>query len=80
MFRLQKSPSWPPAIDLSTMRETLAYMESDLKRVPGLELAAKALETARAEIDAVEKQRNQRTVALNSSRFVPFASRFIARR
>jgi hypothetical protein len=76
MFRIQKSPAWPPAIDLPTIRETLIYIESDLKRVPGLEGAADALKSARSEIEIIEKQRNER----NTSRFVPFSSRFIARR
>jgi hypothetical protein len=76
MFRIQKSPAWPPAIDLSTIRETLLYIESDLKRVPGLEGAASALKTARNEIETIEKKRNQQT----ASRFVPFTSRFLARK
>jgi hypothetical protein len=76
MFRIDKSRPWPPHIDLSTIRETLIYIESDLQRVPGLEAAATALKTARAEIDAVERAGNER----NSPRFVPFVSRFVARR
>ncbi len=76
MFRIQKSPAWPPAIDLQTIRDTLIYIESDLKRVPGLEAAASAIKTARAEIETIEKTRNEQ----NFGRFVPFASRFIGRR
>jgi hypothetical protein len=75
MFRTQKTPAWPPAIDLATIRETLIYIESDLKRVPGLEAAASALKSACTDIETIEKTRNEPRMA----RFVPFASRFIGR-
>ena len=43
------------ALDLSTVRELLAYMHDDLRRTPGLERAAAALDTALAEIERAER-------------------------
>ena len=39
-----------PLNDLDTVRDTLAGIQADLKRVPGLELAAELIETALVEI------------------------------
>lgn len=45
----------PKALDLSTVREVLAYMHDDLRRAPGFERAAAALATAIAEIERSER-------------------------
>jgi hypothetical protein len=42
-------------LDLSTVREMLAYMHDDLRRTPGLERAAAALDTAIAEVERAER-------------------------
>lgn len=54
MFKISRNRAWPPSIDLTTVRQTVTYMQGDLARVPGLEKIAAALETALAEIDAVQ--------------------------
>ena len=71
MFKIQRQPAWPPALDLSTVRETIAYMEGDLRRVPGLEAAALALKTAIAEIDAAQKSFKPASYEVLASRFLP---------
>ena len=54
MFKIPRSPSWPPHIDLSTARQTIAYIHDDMARVDGMEGVAKALEAALNELEAVE--------------------------
>jgi hypothetical protein len=54
MFKISRDRPWPPSIDLSTVRQTVAYMQGDMARVPGLEKIAAALDTAIKEIDAVQ--------------------------
>lgn len=71
MFRIPRDNSWPPAIDLGTVRDTLAYMQDDMARVPGLEKVADAIARTLQEIDAVKP--TPRPVAGNS----PFAARFL---
>lgn len=56
MFKISRHRPWPPSIDLSTVRRTVAYMQGDLARVPGLEKIADALATALKEIDAVDRR------------------------
>ncbi|MEQ1578250.1 MAG: hypothetical protein ABL894_11415 [Hyphomicrobium sp.] len=73
MFKIQRQPAWPPALDLSTVKETIAYMEGDLRRVPGLEAAVLALKTAIREIEAAEQILQPKSYSL-------IASKFIARR
>ena len=51
MFRISRRQPWPPQIDLSSVRETILYIEDDLARVPGLEGVAAALKSAIREID-----------------------------
>ena len=46
-----------PLNDLDTVRDTLAGIHADLKRVPGLELASELIETALLEIALVERRR-----------------------
>lgn len=72
MFRIPRDkPSWPPAIDLTTVRDTLAYMQDDMARVPGLEKVAAAMAATLQEIDAVKPA--PRPIAHGS----PFAARFL---
>jgi hypothetical protein len=73
MFKISRDNPWPPAIDLSTVRQTVAYMQGDLARVPGLEKVAAALEVAIKEIDAVQPRRPVVNLRehLARSRFVP---------
>lgn len=46
-----------PLNDLDTLRDALAGIHANLKRVPGMELAAELIETALAEIALVERRR-----------------------
>mgnify|MGYP003384744974 CR=1 FL=1 len=73
MFKISRETPWPPTIDLSTVRQTVAYMQGDMARVQGLEKIAAALETALKEIDAVQPR--QPVVNLREhlarSRFLP---------
>ena len=71
MFRIQREPAWPPALDLSTVRETISYMEGDLRRVKGLEAAAAALKTAIKEIEAAERVMKPAPYSILRSRFLP---------
>ena len=54
MFKISRNRAWPPSIDLTTVRQTVQYMQGDLARVPGLEKISAALEAALNEIDAVQ--------------------------
>lgn len=74
MFQIPRSRPWPPEIDLSTARETLAYIEDDMRRVPGLEKVAEAISLAMAEIDAAERAVPQHYA------YTPVVSRFVPRR
>lgn len=71
MFRIPRDKPWPPAIDLVTVRDTLAYMQDDIARVPGLEKVADAITRTLEEIDAVKPE--PRPIAADS----PFAARFL---
>ncbi len=55
MLKLSRASDVSESIDLTTARETLAYIHDDLKRIPALADAAEALETAIAEIENVER-------------------------
>jgi hypothetical protein len=46
-----------PLTNLDTVRDTLAAIHADLRRVPGLELASELIETALIEIAVVERRR-----------------------
>lgn len=74
MFRINRRRPWPADIDLSTARETLAYLEGDMRRVPGLEKVAQAISAAMAEIEAAEK------AAPYAMSYTPVASHFVPRR
>lgn len=71
MFRISRSEPWPPAIDLSTVRETLVYMHDDMKRVPGLEGVAAAIATTLDEITAAESKSKAVPRSPISARFMP---------
>jgi hypothetical protein len=73
MFKISRDKPWPPSIDLSTVRQTVAYMQGDLARVPGLEKIAAALDTAMQEIDAVQPRRPVVNLSehLARARFLP---------
>ncbi len=72
MFRIPRSKPWPPQVDLSTVRETLAYMHDDMCRVPGMEKLRDALGVAMREVDAAER----RAPPLVEG---PFAAKFLPR-
>jgi hypothetical protein len=44
-------------IDLGTVRDTLAYIRDDFRRVPGLERTAELLDSVLAEVEAAERRR-----------------------
>lgn len=73
MFRISRKSPWPPSIDLSTVRETLRYIEDDARRVPGLERVAAAITATIKEIEDAE--RKVKPVALK-----PMTARFLPRR
>ncbi|MCB1505626.1 MAG: hypothetical protein KDJ47_11680 [Hyphomicrobiaceae bacterium] len=71
MFRIPKSNPWPPQIDLSTVRETLAYMHDDMMRVPGFEKLRDALAVAIKEAEAAELTARTKSKALINVQFLP---------
>jgi hypothetical protein len=73
MFKISRTRPWPPQIDLSTVRKTVAYMQGDMARVPGLEKIAAALETAIKEIDAIDTRPRVLNITdgVTRSRFLP---------
>jgi hypothetical protein len=46
-----------PAVDIGTLRDTLAYIRDDLGRTPGLEQAAELVGAAVAEVEVAERRR-----------------------
>lgn len=80
MFKIPRPHSWPPALDLTTVRDTLDYMREDVARVPGLERVAAALEDALIEIEVAEREQSARLTlpAANkagTARFLPWNPR-----
>lgn len=73
MFKISRTRPWPPQIDLSTVRKTVAYMQGDLARVPGLEKVAESLANTLKEIDAVDSRPRvvDITASVTRSRFLP---------
>jgi hypothetical protein len=71
VFRIPRSNPWPPLIDLATVRETLLYMKDDMRRVPGLEAVAEALDGAITEIDKAERNLDRRRISPSMARFLP---------
>ncbi len=74
MFRIDRSRPWPPHLDLATARETIAYIEDDMRRVPELESVADALNRA---ITAIEDAEAKAPLGVPMK---PFVSRFLPRR
>ena len=72
MFRISRRQPWPPMIDLTTVRETLAYMQGDMARVPGLERVAAAMKTTLDEIDQVKPRPSPITNSPFAARFLPW--------
>jgi hypothetical protein len=68
---VQRSKARPCALDLSTVRETLAYMHDDVRRAPGLERAAAALAAALAEIELAERGATVPARRQGPARFLP---------
>jgi hypothetical protein len=71
VFRIPRHRPWPPAVDLSTVRETLTYMRDDARSVPGLESLAQSLDEAIAEVDAAEAKLQPAMTSPIASRFLP---------
>lgn len=72
-----RQPVSGASIDLDTVRATLAYMATDMRRAAGCERIAAALETAMSEIDDVSAKRlPSREAALPGTfRFLPWSPR-----
>ncbi len=71
MFRISRHRPWPPSIDLSTVRETLAYMREDARSVPGLENVADALASAIREVEVAESKLQPVSLEPIAARFLP---------
>jgi hypothetical protein len=72
VFRISRSRPWSPVLDLSTVRETLLYVQDDMRRVPGLEKVAGALEAVVKEIDVAERaQPRPIPTRITETRFLP---------
>jgi hypothetical protein len=71
VFKIPRNRPWPPTLDLATVRETLMYMRGDLRRVPGLEKAAGAIDTAISEIEEAEAKSKPISYETKFSRFLP---------
>lgn len=78
MFRISRHRPWPPAIDLSTVRETLIYMRDDARAVPGLEHVAASLDAAIGEVDAAEAKLKPVSLSPIESRFLPMRPRTLS--
>jgi hypothetical protein len=75
MFKLRARAPSPPPIDLATVRETIAYMQSDIRRAPGLERVSHALDLAVREIDALEGNRMPvKGPEIAAARFLPWSA------
>lgn len=79
MFRVFKKA--PPRsarvqrIDLASVRDTLAYIESDLDTAPELQRVAEAVRAALAEIDRIELTNGAAVSAeITDVRFVPIGA------
>ena len=71
MFKIPRQRPWPPTIDLATVRETLHYMKDDMRRVPGLEKAAGALDNAISEIETAEEKLQPVNYTTIGAKFLP---------
>lgn len=75
MFRISRKNPWPPAIDLSAVRETLIYMRDDARLVAGLENVAAALDKAVAEVEAAESRMQPVSYSPIAAKFLPARSK-----
>lgn len=75
MFRISRKNPWPPAIDLSTVRETLIYMRDDARLVAGLENVAAALDKAVAEVETAESRMQPVSYSPIAAKFLPARSK-----
>lgn len=71
VFRIPRPTSWPPQIDLSTVRDTLTYMHDDAARVPGLERLKDALAAAIREAETAERKAPPLVAGPLAARFLP---------
>lgn len=72
MYRIPRSNPWPPTMDLTTIRETMRYMHDDMRRVPGLEKAARAINDAMKEIDLAERaSARKQNISPIAAKFLP---------
>lgn len=72
MFKFSGRKSRRSHIDLSTVRETLLYMQSDVRSQPGLEAVAAALAETISEIDrVVERVEPAPRADVISASFIP---------
>ena len=74
MYKIPRDNPWPPKVDLSTLRETLRYMENDLRRAPEFAGVAAAIKNTLKEIDKAEaaSPRVLSPGVVTHSRFVPY--------
>jgi hypothetical protein len=72
VFRIPRPEIWPNHIDLATVRETIEYMEDDMRRVPELQRVADALKIAKAEIEAAERKAKPARVSHRLAKFLPY--------
>lgn len=61
-----------PKVDLTSVRDTLLYLQSDAAQTPGMERLSEALAEAIAEINRIETLNpHSETREIMSSRFLP---------
>jgi hypothetical protein len=58
VFKVSRPNSWPPLMDLSSVRRNLTPIKNDLAQVPALAKAAIAMDTVIAELEAAERATN----------------------
>ncbi len=80
MFKIPRQRSWPPTINLATVRETLHYMKDDMQRIPGLEKAGEAIAKAIAEIENAEVSMRPVNYSTIDAKFLPSWQSPITRR
>jgi hypothetical protein len=58
VFKVSRPNTWPPLMDLSSVRRNLTPIKNDLAQVPALAKAAIAMDTVIAELEAAERATN----------------------
>jgi hypothetical protein len=66
VFKLSRPTTWPPLMDLSSVRRNLTPIKNDLAQVPALAKAASAMETVIAELEAAERATNAARLHANT--------------